>query len=141
MNLNEELAEMGVEPVLTVVPPPPSPELAQFERCKAWLEAGLEYSPLTMVDVLRAIQNGAMFWPGKNAAMVTEISPYGDGKAISVLTAGGDMDELRQMALGVEALGRLNGCTVALIEGRKGWERAMKQDGYEFASVTLRKAI
>lgn len=141
MNLNEELAEMGIEPTLTIVPPPPSPELAQFERCRAWLEAGLEHSPLTMVDVLRAVQNGAMFWPGKQAAMVTEISPFGDGKAISVLTAGGDMEELRQMALGVEALGRLNGCQYALVEGRKGWERIMKQDGYEFVSVCLKKAL
>lgn len=141
MSLNEELVEMGIEPTLTVVPPPPSPELAQFERCKAWLEAGLEYGPISMVDVLKAIQNGAMFWPGKACAMVTEMSDYGDGRAISVLVAGGDMQELRQMALGVEAFGRLNGCGWATIEGRKGWEKVMKSDGYEFASVTLRKAL
>jgi len=139
--LNEELEAMGVDATLTVVPPPLAPELAQFERCKAWLEAGLEHGPLTMVDVLQAVQRGALFWPGKASAMVTEIVPFGDAKAISVLTAGGDMAELKQMALGVEAFGRLNGCTVALIEGRKGWEKAMKADGYEFQSVTLRKPL
>lgn len=139
--LNEELEAMGVESTLTLVPPPLSPELAQFERCKAWLEAGLEYSPLTMVDVLQAVQRGALFWPGKNAAMVTEISNYGAERAISVLTAGGDMTELKQMALGVEAFGRLNGCTRAMIEGRKGWERSMKDDGYRFQSLTLVKEL
>lgn len=139
--LNEELEAMGVEATLTLVPDAPSPEMAQFERCKAWLESGLEYSPLTMVDVLQAVQRGALFWPGKACAMVTEIAAFGDGRAISVLTAGGDMAELKQMALGVEAFGRLNGCTVALIEGRKGWERAMKEDGYRFQSVTLVKDL
>lgn len=141
MSLNDELSQMGIEPTLAIVPPPESPELQQFERCREWLEAGLEYSPLTMVEVLQAIQRGAMFWPGKACAMVTEISPFGEGKAISVLTAGGDMDELKQMALGVEAFGRLNGCSDALIEGRKGWERSLKAEGYVFQSVTLRKAL
>ncbi len=136
--LNEELEEMGIDPVLTVVP---SPELQQFERCKAWLEAGLEHSPLTMVDVLRSIQNGAVFWPGKGAAMVTEISDQGGERIISTLTAGGDKSELRQMAMGVEAFGRANGCAWAYVEGRKGWERELKADGYEFQSVTLRKAL
>jgi len=140
-NLNEELSDMGIEPSLTLVPPNPTPELVQFERCKAWLEAGLEHSPLTMIDVLQAVQRGAMFWPGKACAMVTEISPFGEGKAISVLTAGGDMEELKQMALGVEAFGRLNGCTDSLIEGRKGWERSLKAEGYVFQSVTLRKSL
>ncbi len=133
----QELDDMGLAPALRVV----DPGLEQFERCKEWLEAGLEHSPLSMVDVLKAIQNGALFWPGRACAMVTEIAPYGDAKAISVLTAGGDMQELRQMALGVEAYGRLNGCKYSLVEGRKGWERALKDDGYVFQSVTLRKEI
>ncbi len=137
-DLNRELEDMGIEPVLTLVPPP---ELQQFERCKAWLEAGLEGSPVTMVDLLTAIARGAMLWPGKAAAMVTEIGPFGDGKAISVLAAGGDMEELKQMALGVEAMGRMNGCAYALVEGRKGWERALKSEGYEFQSITLRKVL
>lgn len=136
--LNEELEEMGIDPVLTVVP---SPELAQFERCKAWLEAGLESSPLTMVDVLNSVANGAVFWPGTNAAMVTEIGTFGADKCISVLTAGGDMDELRQMRAGVEAFGRANGCTVSVVEGRKGWERMLKADGYGFQSICLRKTL
>lgn len=129
---------MGIDPVLTVVP---SPELAQFERCKGWLEAGLESSPLTMVDVLASIRDGAVFWPGTNAAMVTEIGSFGPEKCISVLTAGGDMEELRQMRAGVEAFGRANGCTVSIVNGRKGWERALKSDGYDFQSVCLRKAL
>lgn len=137
-DLNKELADMGIEPTLALVPPP---ELQQFERCKEWLEAGLEGSPLTMVDLLKAIANGAILWPGKKAAMVTEIGPFGDGKAISVLSAGGDMEELRQMALGVEAMGRMNGCSFALVEGRKGWERALKNDGYVFQSVVLKKVL
>jgi len=137
MSLIEELEDMGLGPVVREV----SPQLEQFERCKAWLEAGLEHGPLTIVDVLKSIQNGAMFWPGKNAAMVTEIGPFGEGRAISVLTAGGDMEELKQMAMGVEAYGRMNGCTYALVEGRKGWERVMRNEGYEFQSVCLKKAL
>lgn len=137
MSLADELDEMELAPSIREV----NPQLEQFERCKAWLEAGLEGSGLSIVDLLKEIAGGAVFWPGAKAAMVTSISMQGDRKVIAVLSAGGDMEEIRKMALGAEAYGRLNGCAYALVDGRRGWERMLKPDGYEFMSVTLRKVL
>ncbi len=118
------------------------PLAAQLERCRPWLEESLGDSMLTWPQVEKMIFQGkAQFWPGKNAALVTEIVTYEDTKAIQVVTAGGEMVELKKLAAGAEAFGRLMLCSWSLVEGRKGWERALKDDGYEFYSVTVRKPL
>ncbi len=138
MSLAQELEEMGLEQTLVEV----SPELERWERCKHWLEQGLEYGPLTMPEVLHEIGSGqAQFWPGQNCALVTQIVPYEGMKVCRVLTAGGDKQELRDMRTGIAALARMKGCTHLEVEGRKGWERELKSDGFEFASVVLRKQL
>lgn len=137
MNLNEELDQMGLDPVLTEI----SPQLKEWERCKPWIEAGLS-DTMTLADILTPIAEGrAHFWPGRECAMVTEITAHEDKKIIWVTAAGGDLNELKAMQAGVEAFARLNGCTEARIEGRKGWEKTLKPDGYEFVSVIIRKPL
>lgn len=146
MSLSDELDDVcgpaPVPPVQEVAADFVHPLAAQLERCRPWLEEGMADSMFTW-DQVRALvfQGRAQFWPGKNAALVTEIITYDKTKAIQVITAGGEMVELKKLATGAEAYGRMMQCDYAIVEGRKGWERALKDDGYEFYSVTVRKAL
>jgi hypothetical protein len=145
-DLAQDLEEMlGPQPRLALVPaapPPVHPAVAQFERCKAWLEPAMEGGRRTMADVERALQEGkAQLWPGKACAMVTEVHSFPTHRAIQVWLAGGDLAELMAMEAGLQAWARLQGCTEVLIEGRRGFERALKSAGYELWSVCLRKAL
>lgn len=118
------------------------PVVEHFERCKPWLVDALEGGFYTIDDVMRAIaENRAQFWPGKNAAIVTEVDQISQKRVIRVWLAGGDMDEIIQMSHGIESWARLQGCEEVLIEGRKGWERMLKPQGYELFSITIRKAL
>jgi len=145
-SLSDELDDVcGPAPIPTVQEVQPDfihPLAPQLERCRPWLEDSLGDSMLTWDDVrARVFQARAQFWPGKNAALITEIITYDKTKAIQVITAGGDMVELKKLATGAEAYGRMMQCEYAVVEGRKGWERALKDDGYEFYAVTVRKSL
>lgn len=120
-----------------------NPIVDQLERCKAWLEEALDGDSYRWEDVIRAVFAGkALFWPGKNCAMVTEDQVYPNGdRAMLVWLAGGDMAELLEMAPGVEASARLRGCSHVLIEGRMGWAKVLKSRGYGVHSVMLKKGL
>jgi hypothetical protein len=83
------------------------------------------------------------FWPGNNAAIITEIVDYAGGeKVIQGLWATGDLDEMVEHIIPfVEDWARSIGCTSVLIESRPGWERVLKSAGYERFSVTVRKGL
>ena len=144
-DLDAVLSETPAEtPKLRVVKPEEtvSPAASHWDRCAEWLVSGLEGSPFTLNDLARKLQAGtAQFWPGKRAAMVTEVQSVGSDRVMVVLSAGGDMDEIMEMRPGIEAMARLMGCSAAEIEGRKGWEKMLKPHGYEFHTVVLRKVL
>ena len=128
-------------PHLALVPPP-LPMPTHFDRLESVLEGALEGGFFTMDDVKRALfENRAQFWPGKNAAIVTEIQTYPNDKAIQVWLAGGDMAEILAMAPGIESWARLQGCTTVLIEGRQGWAKVLREQGYAPFSYTARKVL
>lgn len=83
------------------------------------------------------------FWPGENCACVTEIIEFPQLKALNFFLVGGDMDELlTKMHHAVIEWARANGCKrVALVLGRKGWERALKPMGYTKALSVMFKNL
>lgn len=144
--LDAELAAMGiVEPVETLPPvrEVAKPPHAHWERCKPWIAAGLGDSLIKIEDIEAALAKGtAMLWPGPNCAIVSEFVTYPSGeRASQVMSAGGDLDEMLAMVPGMEAFARLNGCSISVVEGRKGWEKVLKPTGYEFFSLKLRKVL
>lgn len=120
-----------------------NPIIAELERCRGWLMEALDEATYRWEDVARAIFAGkAIFWPGKDCAMVTEDQVYPNGeRAMLVWLAGGDINELLAMAPGVEASARLRGCTSVLIEGRPGWSKILKGRGYGVHAVMLKKGL
>lgn len=140
----EDVVGPAPRPALSVVPttPKPNPLLAELERCRPFLEPTLNSGRHSWDDVVRMIVEGkAQLWPGKTSAMVTEVHQFSTGKTLQCWLGGGDMAEMMAMEPGILAWARLVGCTEVLVEGRRGWERALKGAGYDLWSVSLRKAI
>lgn len=83
------------------------------------------------------------FWEGPDWAVITEVVQYKAGeRVLQFLWAAGDLEALIAKALPqVEAWARGQGCTSILIEGRKGWEKALRPQGFAPWSVTLRKGL
>ena len=114
----------------------------EFERCKPWIEAALEYSggTHTIEDIAQGIaERRLQFWPAPNGCLVTELVKYPRTRVLNVFLGGGEFDQLVDMHGDVIAWAKLQGCTAATISGRKGWERAFKPLGWEYQFTTLKK--
>lgn len=105
---------------------------AALDRCRPWLQAALDRSNGTheWQDVLALLEAGkAQFWPGNEAAMVTEILRHPRKSVMHIWLAGGDMAELLRMVPDVEIFGKMNGCEAIALDGRTGWQRVLKDWG------------
>lgn len=87
----------------------------------------------TIEDVEHDIASGeAQFWPGEKAAVVTQVTDFPRFRGLHFWLCGGDMVELTTvMRPLIEAWGATRGCVRFTTAGRQGWQRVMKQHGYE----------
>lgn len=101
---------------------------AEFDRCAQWIEPALEYAHgcYTIDDVRNYVLSGDMqLWPGERSAIVTQISQFPQRTVCTVAFAGGDIDELKAAAPGIEAWAKRSGCDLIYTIGRHGWARAL----------------
>lgn len=106
----------------------------------AWLAPALEDA--TELELLNELAYGrAQLWPGETAAMVTQCVVEPQGRALHVWLAGGDLAGIMALKPGVEAWGRAMGCDYVSIEGRKGWTRLLRADGFRLHGDELRKPL
>lgn len=119
------------------------PLLSQWARFRDLFATAMEDGFWTIEDLEQRIAHRrAFFFPGRDAAMVAQIEGYPGGERVfQVLWAVGDVPELVGMAPGVEAMGRMMGCSGMLIEGRPAWARVLRDHGYDLWSVTLYKRL
>lgn len=107
---------------------------AEWARCAPWLDAALAHAGRThsLEDVRAMIAAGeARFWPGRGCALVAALERDPGERRLLIWLAGGARDELEDELLPLaEAWGREAGCRRALVIGRPGWERALKDKGY-----------
>lgn len=114
--------------------------LADWLVWLAWLRPAMVDT--TEHDLRQALCAGrAQIWPGESAAMVTEVVDEPDGRALHVWLAGGDLAGVMALKPGVEAWGRAMGCDYVSIEGRKGWARLLRADGFRLHGDELRKPL
>ena len=83
---------------------------------------------LSQTTVLEALLNREMqLWLAPEGAMVTQIKTYPTGmKVVILLLVGGTMSKWLHFLPEIEAWAHSLGCSVAEIEGRKGWARILK---------------
>ncbi len=84
-----------------------------------------------------------MLWTTDNSAAVFQVvvTQASARKDLIVFMAGGDLQEITDAEPHVVEFARGIGCTHIQTVGRKGWQRALATQGYEFASVTLIKEL
>ena len=107
---------------------------SEWERCKPWIEAALEYAhgTHTIEDIEGGLRAGKFqFWSGRECAAVTVIIVYPRLKALNFFLLGGNLDELlNELEPAICAIARRIGCTREFGVGRKGFERVLKAKGY-----------
>lgn len=119
------------------------PRDTQWQKFRPQFVEAVEGSRYSIHDIDRQIGQGLMmFFPGRSAAIIAQKATFPDGTSdLQTMFAVGDLSEILELEPGICAMARLLGCTGMLVEGRKGWEKALKAKGYDFWSVTLRKDL
>jgi hypothetical protein len=116
---------------------------SEWERCAPWIAAALQAAPSghSLEDVKALVERREVrFWAGRKAAMVTEIQTWPQGKWLQIWLAGGDLGELvTELRPAAEAYAKSLGCTLAIINGRPGWQAALPD--YKRVAVALAKEL
>jgi hypothetical protein len=117
----------------------------EFERAWQYLEpAVVARGEHTKESVWAAIANGrCRLWSMPNSALIGSIFTYPTGlKAGLIWLAGGDLQELLDWGRGEgPEFAKFNGCHEVRLDGRRGWLRTLKQDGYHELGTTLVKKL
>lgn len=117
----------------------------EFDRCAHWVQAALDHSVDShyVSDVKEMCMAGrAQLWPSKNGVVITTITPFPKTKMLQVWLLGGDFQEVfSEWNDVIESWAKEQGCDTLFVNGRKGWERRLKKQGYKFASVVMTKPL
>ena len=122
-----------------------------YERFRPHLAEAVDGRFYTIDYLDWMIRTGrAQFRPGADAAIVTELRDYPACRAIHGLAAAADprsgrgagLDEIvGQLIPAAEAWGRSRGCSQAIVESRPGWQRALRNHGYELHQIAVVKGL
>lgn len=114
----------------------------QLARCRPWLENALARTEgaYEWPDILDGLATGHMqFWPAPHGAMITQVVESPRLKTLHVFLAGGDLDQVLDMIPSLEAFAAFNDCVALTMDGRRGWERVLKD--WTRTSVVMKKEI
>jgi hypothetical protein len=120
--------------------------VVDLEGARPHIEAALSYGghTHTFEDVREMIDRGeAIFWPGPNSALITQILEHPRLRTLHFFLAGGNLAELEAMLPGILAWAKESqGCTAATLTGRKGWERTfLTREGWKSQLVVMTKEL
>lgn len=105
---------------------------ANFDRCRPWIEAALEYANGThsIDDIWHGVVAGQyQFWPAEKGCFITEVIDFPQKRVFHVFLAGGELRQLRQMVDSLESFANALGCQSIMISGRTGWIRVLRDRG------------
>ncbi len=115
---------------------------AKFEENRKFIADALEYSGGThsIEDVYLACATGeAQLHPLEKSCIITEVVDYPSLTVCRIWLAGGDLDELVEAEKSIAVWAKAQGCDAMEINGRKGWQRQLKD--YTATSVVLTKDL
>jgi hypothetical protein len=88
------------------------------------------------------VDGDAQVWHEDDAVFVTEIHDTPGHRELHFWLAAGTLDEdMFSLANKVMDWGRDQGCTVATLNGRRGWERTLKRTGWTLRHIELQKVL
>ena len=106
----------------------------EFERCKPYIEAALEYTGGThdIIDIYEGLYKGTMqLWPAEKSCLVTEIINYPKMKVLNIFLGGGDLTEILSMHEDVVRWAKDQNCTALNMTGRFGWKKPLAKHGWK----------
>lgn len=119
------------------------PVMVQWARFRDRFAESMDETLYSIEELEQRIAaHRAFIFAGKDSAVIGQVEPYpGGARAMQISWACGEMDEILSLAPGIEAMARMMGCTMMIVEGQKGWERLLKPMGYDFFSTTVAKEL
>lgn len=117
-----------------------------LEDFRPQIEAALRHAggTHTFDDVRDQVQAGRLkFWAGPQSVVITEIIQYPRKRILNFFLAGGNMAELQAMYPHLIEWGRAQGCSGAVITGRRGWARSFltRNEGWNETLVVLEREL
>jgi len=106
----------------------------EFERCKPYIEAALEYTGGThdIIDIYEGLYKGTMqLWPAEKSCLVTEIINYPKMRVLNIFLGGGDLTEILAMHEDVVRWAKDQGCSALNMTGRFGWKKPLAKHGWK----------
>ena len=95
-----------------------------------------------LVHVLRAVARGeAQLWEEGDACLVTEVNDAPNMRELHFWLATGTLDDVIALSNKVMHWGREQGCSVATLTGRLGWQKALRGEGWEPRTVNMARRL
>lgn len=110
------------------------PPINEMIRCREWIESALEYNGGThdFIHIVDGVIGGNFqFWSNDRCAVITEVIDYPNKRVLHVFLAGGSLDGIRDLEDSAIEWSKSIGCSAFTLAGRKGWEKALKNDGWK----------
>ena len=96
----------------------------------------------TFEDVVEAVDEGLMqFWPASESCLVTQLIVYPQVKAIHIFLAAGNLEQIKDFDESLDDFARQLDADFITLSGRKGWQRTLKDIGYQTSHVTMFKEV
>lgn len=93
-------------------------------------------------DIILSVLKGDMqLWHAPNGSVVTQIIEHPQRREIHWFLAGGDMSQVLGFQDSVRAYARHLGCTAMVLGGRAGWQRALKDDGWQTKGIVMEATL
>ncbi len=112
-----------------------------WRKVKPLLEKALKRSDeYSMSDVLHFTHTGMwQMWHGDHCVGFTRIANYPQHKALIIVLAAGELEEIIDLEPHIAEWGRNEGCKYVEIYGRRGWSKALP--GYDEQAAIFRKVL
>lgn len=97
----------------------------------------------TLEDVLAQVEAGeAQLWRAPGAVIVTEIKQTPRRKVVHFWLATGDMRAVLDLHKMILAWAQEeHGCDLATLSGRRGWVRALRDEGWDEATTVMAREL
>lgn len=93
-------------------------------------------------DVLDKVQRGeAQLWTSPGAVIVSQIVDAPLARELHFWLAAGELQDVITLSHRVMDWGRKMGCTRATLHGRKGWVRALAEEGWQQTAVVMGREL
>lgn len=109
---------------------------------QVWLKDALEGSGWSWSEILEGVRHGDFFiFENDTAALLGEFIISPRHKVMHIWGAGGDMAGVKSLIPMAEQFGISRGCDIGGATGRKGWLRALQDQGYSPANPAVEKEL